>query len=167
MLFGSLGLDIVTPLTGRLILLIYALSDYFGRIISCDLVRQYTAPCLMSHTPQRCYHSALIILSRLPREPTRFFCIRRLSSLRIIYSGLTVSRRIFIIKNSSCMLFSAHTKRLRYLTSIQKKTTIIPEVWLCSSHLCVRAVYMWEVTAVCRPMLQLLLFWKLALGLPS
>lgn len=142
MLFGSLGLNIVSPQKREELILMYALSDYFGCIISYDLVRHYTAPCLMSHTPQRCYHSALIILSRLPREPTRFFCIRRLSSLRIIYSGLTVSRRIFIIKNSSCMLFSAHTKRLRYLTSIQKKTTIIPEVWLCSSHLCVRVVYM-------------------------
>ena len=118
MLFGSLGLDIVSPQKREELILMYALSDYFGCIISYDLVRHYTAPCLMSHTPQRCYHSALIIYSRLPREPTRFFCIRRLSSLRIIYSGLTVSRRIFIIKNSSRMLFFCTHKESKDLTFI-------------------------------------------------
>lgn len=39
------------------------------------------------------------------------------------------------------MQFFAHTKSPGYLTSIKKETTIIPEVWLCSSHLCVRAVH--------------------------
>lgn len=39
------------------------------------------------------------------------------------------------------MQFFAHTKSPGYLTSIKKETTIIPEVWLCSSHLCVRALY--------------------------
>lgn len=53
------------------------------------------------------------------------------------------------------MQFLAHTKRPGYLTSIQKNTTIIPEVWLCSSHLCVRSVYIQAEIKDCRPIFQL------------
>ena len=125
MLFGSLGLDIVSPQKREELILMYALSDYFGCIISYDLVRHYTAPCLMSHTPQRCYHSALIILSRLPREPTRFFCVRRLSSLQILYPGCHCVQSFYNKKTLSVCCFIAHIKESRVLTSISKNPTIM------------------------------------------
>ena len=52
------------------------------------------------------------------------------------------------------MQFFAHTKSPGYLTSIEKETTIIPEVWLCSSHLCVRSVYIQAEIKDCRPISQ-------------
>ena len=64
-------------------------------------------------------------------------------------------------------IFFAHTKRPEYLTKWWKKTTIIPDWWLCSGHSCVRGLYIGAEIKDGNPIFQLQKKWKSALGRQS